>query len=98
MPYMKDGRRDYKRELDWEHEHKPSRVKDRASRNKARDMMIEDHRAFVGDGRDVGHKKALSKGGKTERNNLQMQNATNNRSFSRNANGSMHSERSKRGR
>lgn len=47
---------------------------------------------------DVGHRKAISKGGKNGLANLFVQNPTNNRSFARNANGSMKSERSKRGK
>ena len=33
---MTNGKRDYKRELNWEHTKKKSRVKDRAQRNAAR--------------------------------------------------------------
>ena len=49
-------------------------------------------------GKDVGHKKAVSKGGKNGLANLFVQNPGQNRSFSRNANGSMKSETSKRER
>lgn len=94
MPFMKNGKRDYKKELSWEHENKPSRVKDRAERNKARGMLG----LAVGDPRDAGHKKALSKGGKTTKSNLEPQSAKANRSFSRNKDGSMKSERSKKER
>jgi len=51
-----------------------------------------------GDGKDVGHKRAISKGGKTTLGNLFVQSASANRSFSRNKNGSMKSEKSKRER
>lgn len=47
---------------------------------------------------DVGHKKAISRGGKNGLANLFVQNASANRSFARNANGSMKSETSKRER
>ena len=47
---------------------------------------------------DVGHKKAVSKGGKNGLANLFVQNAGENRSFSRNKDGSMKSETSKRER
>jgi len=47
---------------------------------------------------DVGHKKAISRGGKNGLANLFVQNPTNNRSFARNKDGSMKSERSKRGK
>ena len=92
MPFMKNGRRDYKKELQWEHSSKPNRVKDRASRNKARKEIG----LKVGDPRDAGHKKAISKGGKTTLRNLFAQDAGENRSFSRNKDGSMKSETSKR--
>ena len=47
---------------------------------------------------DVGHKKAISKGGKSSLGNLFVQNPGTNRSFARNKNGSMKSEVSKRER
>ena len=36
MPYQTKGKRNYKKELDWEKKKKPGRVKDRAARNAAR--------------------------------------------------------------
>ena len=47
---------------------------------------------------DVGHKKAVSRGGKNGLANLFVQNPGANRSFARNKDGSMKSERSKRER
>ena len=47
---------------------------------------------------DVGHKKAVSRGGKNGLANLFVQSPSANRSFARNANGSMKSEVSKRER
>lgn len=47
---------------------------------------------------DVGHKKAISKGGKSVLANLFVQSPSANRSFSRNKDGSMKSETSKRER
>lgn len=67
MPFQKNGKRDYKRELDWEHERKPNRVKDRAARNKARRDMDLD----VGDPQHADHKKPLSAGGSKGKDNLQ---------------------------
>lgn len=91
---MKDGKRNYKAELNWEHTKKKNRVKDRAARNKARsDIGLK-----VGDPRDAGHKKALSKGGGKGLANLFAQNASQNQSFARNKDGSMKSETSKRER
>jgi hypothetical protein len=96
MPFMKNGKRDYKRELEWEKEKDPTRVKDRAARNGARAIMKKEGKVKVGDGKDVGHKRAMSKGGKTTRGNIEVQSASSNRSFSRNKDGSMKSETSKR--
>lgn len=66
MPFMKDGKRDYKKELNWEHKKKPNRVKDRAERNAARDKLG----LKVGDPRQADHKKELIKGGSNSKSNL----------------------------
>ena len=98
---MTNGKRDYKRELQlaWEHKKKPNRVKDRAQRNAARAQVAKKNgvKATSLKG-DVGHKKAISKGGKNGLANLFVQNPGANRSFSRNKDGSMKSEKSKRER
>jgi len=91
---MTNGKRDYKRELQWEKKKKPTRVKDRAARNSARKKLG----LKVGDPRDAGHKKARSKGGGNGLANLFIENASENQSFSRNKDGSMKSETSKRER
>lgn len=94
---MTNGRRDYKKELNWEKKKKPNRVKDRAQRNAARSQVAKKNgvkpTSLNG---DVGHKKAVSKGGSNSLANLFVQNPGANRSFSRNKNGSMKSETSKR--
>ena len=94
---MTNGKRDYKKELQWEHTKKKNRVKDRAQRNAARAQVAAKKgvkpTSIAG---DVGHKKAVSRGGKNGLANLFVQNPGENRSFSRNKNGSMKSERSKR--
>ena len=96
---MSGGKRDYSRELQWEKTHKKNRVKDRAARNKARAMVAKKNgttpKKLKG---DVGHAKAISKGGKSVLSNLFVQSPAANRSFSRNKDGSMRSERSKRER
>lgn len=97
MPFMSGGKRDYKRELQWEKIHKKNRVKDRAARNKARAMVAKKNgtspKKLSG---DVGHKKAISKGGKSVLSNLFVQSPSKNQSFARNKDGSMKSETSKR--
>ena len=95
---MTNGKRDYKKELRWEHKSKPNRVKDRAQRNSARAAVKKKMGAAAIKGKDVGHKKAVSKGGKNGLANLFVQNPGANRSFSRNKDGSMKSEKSKRER
>lgn len=62
MPFTTNGKRDYKKELEWEHKKKPNRVKDRASRNKARSELG----LKVGDPRHADHKKAIADGGSRE--------------------------------
>ena len=97
MPFMTNGKRDYKKELNWEHKKKPNRVKDRAQRNAARSTVAKKNgvkpTSLKG---DVGHRKAISRGGKNGLANLFVQSPSTNRSFSRNKNGSMRSEKSKR--
>jgi hypothetical protein len=66
MPFMTNGKRDYKKELSWEHQEKPSRVKDRAKRNSARKKVG----LKVGDPRQVDHKKPLTSGGSNSKGNL----------------------------
>ena len=74
MPFQKNGKRDYKRELNWEHSKKPNRVKDRAERNAARKEMG----VKVGDPRQVDHKKELVRGGSNTKKNLRIVSAKTN--------------------
>lgn len=92
---MTNGKRDYKKEDVWDRNH-PGRADDRAERHKARAMTDKAGLTHKGDGKDVDHKKALSKGGSTSKGNLQVVDASTNRSFSRNKDGSMKSQTSKR--
>ena len=96
MPFQKNGVRQYDRELAWEHKHKKNRVKDRAQRNAARSAVKKKVGAAAIKGKDVGHKKAVSKGGSNSLANLFVQDPGANRSFSRTAKGAMKSETSKR--
>lgn len=99
MPFMRNGKRDYKRELQWEHKRKPNRVKDRAQRNAARSMVAKRNGVSVKNLKgDVGHRRAISKGGRNYLGNLFVQSPAANRSFSRTSKGSMRSETSKRER
>jgi hypothetical protein len=67
----------------------PAVKKKRAQRNKARRMMEREGVVHKGDGKDVDHKTALSKGGKTIRSNLRAVPASQNRSYKRKSDGSM---------
>ena len=102
-PFMTNGKRDYKKEDTWDKTHKSangvSRTKARAMRNKARAMIAKQNGTTPTKLKgDVGHRKAVSKGGQSVLANLFVQNPGENRSFSRNRNGSMKSETSKRER
>ena len=98
MPFQKNGVRQYDRELQWEHKHKKNRVKDRAARNLARSLVKKKLGSAAVKGKDVGHKKAIGRGGRSVLANLFVQNPGANRSFSRNAKGAMISETSKKER
>lgn len=60
--------------------------------------MVKAGKAKKGDGKDVDHVKALSKGGLNQMYNLRMSSASSNRSFSRNKDSSMRSQRSRKGK
>ena len=62
---------------------KPDIIQKRAARNKARAMLEKEGLVHKGDGKDVDHKQALSKGGKTVRSNLRVESASANRSYAR---------------
>lgn len=97
MPFMKNGKRDYKREVKL-YTSKPEVIKKRSEQNKARRMMEKEGLVSKGDGKDVDHVKPLSKGGKTSRGNLRVVNRSSNRSFSRNSDSTLRSQRSKKGK
>ncbi len=100
MPFMTGGKRDYKKEKAWDHSHDGGkRLKDRATRNKARALVAKKKGVSATSIKgDVGHKKAISKGGQSVLANLFIQNPGENRSFRRNAKGALVNERSKRER
>lgn len=97
MPYMTNGKRDYKKEVA-KYTSRPEVVKKRVEQNKARRMMMKAGKVHKGDGKDVDHRQPLSKGGKTTKGNLRVVSASSNRSFSRRADGSMLNQISKKGK
>jgi hypothetical protein len=87
MPYVNKPR-PYKHEYEM-YDGTPAVKKRRAERNKARYIMEKEGLVHKGDGKDVDHKQALTKGGKTVRSNLRVKSASDNRSYSRNPNHSV---------
>jgi len=61
--------RDYRREYLRDHA-SPEAKKDRAARNAARDKMEKAGKVKKGDGKDVGHKTPLKRGGSNSMGNL----------------------------
>ena len=80
MPYMTNGKRDYKKQ-NAKYDSKPSVKKDRASRNAARKAMVAGGLAKKGDGKDVDHKDGNPRNNK--RSNLRVQPKAKNRSGAR---------------
>ncbi len=97
MPFMKDGKRDYKRE-NLLYNSKPEQRHNRSERTVARNQAIAAGKASRGDGKDLDHIKPLSKGGKNIPSNERMVSASANRSFARNADGSLKNQKSHRER
>jgi 5-methylcytosine-specific restriction endonuclease McrA len=90
MPYTKkvngESVRDYKRQYE-KYDGKPNIVKDRAQRNAARALLKKEGVDVAG--KDVNHKKPLSKGGNNKRSNLEAVKPSKNKSFARKSNGAM---------
>lgn len=87
MPYVNKPR-PYKKEYE-NYDGTETVKKKRAQRNKARRMLEREGVVHKGDGKDVHHKKPLSKGGSTTRANIAAVPAKKNRSYQRKADGSV---------
>jgi hypothetical protein len=87
MPYKDKSDRNYRREYDT-YQGKPIQKKRRAMRNAARNKLIQAGKVHKGDGQDVDHTKALSKGGNNG-TGLRVVPKGKNRSFKRNRDHSM---------
>ena len=94
---MKNGKRDYKTE-NAKYNSRPEQRAARSERTMARNEAIKDGRVQRGDGKDIDHRQPLSKGGSTAKSNQRVVSASTNRSFSRNKDGSLKSQKSKRER
>ncbi len=95
MPYQTNGKRNYKKE-NLLYNSRPEQRAARSERTVARNQANADGRTSKGDGKDLDHRIPLSKGGSSSKSNLRAVSASSNRSFSRNANGSLKSQTSKR--
>jgi len=94
---MKDGKRDYKREYQKYHS-SPEQIKNRSERTTLRREANSKGITSKGDGKDLDHKKPLSKGGSNSLSNARVTSKSENRSFSRNKDGSLKSQTSRRER
>ena len=93
---MPSKKRNYKEEYA-KYQGTEEQKKNRAKRNAARRKATRTGKVAKGDGKDVAHKKAISKGGKNS-GNTKVETAGQNRSFKRNSSGKLVSERSTRER
>jgi 5-methylcytosine-specific restriction endonuclease McrA len=71
MPFMTNGKRDYKKELNWEKTKATHRAKDRVARVLAR-REVEKTTGNLPVSKHVDHKKALQDGGSNSRGNLRV--------------------------
>lgn len=94
---MSGGKRDYKKEYQKYHS-KPEQIKNRSERTTLRREANSKGITSKGDGKDLDHKKPLSKGGSNSLSNARVTSKSENRSFSRNKDGSLKSQTSKRER
>lgn len=83
MPYVNKPR-PYKKEYE-QYQGTEEQKKNRAKRNAARRTKMKQGAVHKGDGKDVDHKKPLSKGGSNGAGNLRIKKASANRSFKRNS-------------
>ena len=74
--------RNYRREYD-NYQGTTEQKKNRAKRNAARAEMVKAGRVRKGDGKDVDHKRPLSKGGSTGKSNLRVTSVHANRAYKR---------------
>lgn len=95
MPYVNKPR-PYKKEYE-QYQGTEEQKKNRAQRNAARRKAIREGKAAKGDGKDVAHKKAISKGG-TNKDGVRIEPKSSNRSFDRDSKNKLVSEISPRER
>ena len=71
MPFMTNGKRDYKKELNWEKTKATYRASDRVKRVQAR-RELEKTQGNIPTSMQVDHKKGLHSGGGNSRKNLRV--------------------------
>ena len=92
---MTNGKRDYKKEYAKYHS-KPEQRANRSDRTTLRREANEKGITSKGDGKDLDHKRPLSRGGANSLSNARVTSKSENRSFARNKDGSLKSQTSKR--
>jgi hypothetical protein len=88
MPYMTNGHRDYKKEYA-KYAGKPAAIHARSERTTLRRQANAAGITHKGDGKDLDHIRPLSKGGANKLSNTRVVSKHQNRSFSRNSDGSL---------
>lgn len=92
MPFMTNGKRDYKKEDAWDKKH-AGRGEQRAERNKARREAVRDGVISKHSKLQIDHIKPLSKGGSNSKANTRPLSAHANESYHRNKDGSIKGKR-----
>ena len=82
MPYMTAGKRDYAKERA-KYSGTPQQMENNRKRKAARRKLEAEGKVRKGDGKEVGHKRALARGGSNSRSNLRVESASKNRSVSK---------------
>ena len=88
MPYMTNGKRDYKKEYEKYHS-RPEKRKLHAERLRARREAEKDGRVHKGDGKDLHHVNPLVKGGSNKKSNTRVVSRSSNRSVAKTSNNRM---------
>ena len=91
MPYKNKADRNYKRDYKRQLERGEKEAETR--RKRARTRYEYDKAGIDRTGKDIDHKRALSKGGSASRSNTRLTDPSTNRSFRRNADGSVKANR-----
>jgi hypothetical protein len=79
MPYMTNGKRDYKKQRE-NYDGTPEQMANNRKRKKARRKLEKEGKVHPHDGKDVDHKTPLKRGGGNGDGNLRVQEASKNRS------------------